>query len=193
MVHILPHWNWEDEEERKNVEDSEGKIPIRVYSNAKSVELFLNGKSLGKKTFSTKKTADGREYQQESDTSNNLYQEWRVSYKYNTTDKLIAIARDEKENVVANTELRTADNASRIHLSADRNIINADGYDLSYITIEMRDNKEALDPKSNKEINLEISGNGKIVGVDNGNPATHDTFKEQEDGTWKIIHLMVKQ
>ena len=186
MVHILPHWNWEDEEERKNVEDSEGKIPIRVYSNAKSVELFLNGKSLGKKTFSTKKTADGREYQQESDTSNNLYQEWRVSYKYNTTDKLIAIARDEKENVVANTELRTADNASRIHLSADRNIINADGYDLSYITIEMRDNKEALDPKSNKEINLEISGNGKIVGVDNGNPATHDTFKEQEDGTWKI-------
>lgn len=55
MVHILPHWNWEDEEERKNVEDSEGKIPIRVYSNAKSVELFLNGKSLGKKTFSTKK------------------------------------------------------------------------------------------------------------------------------------------
>lgn len=57
--------------------------------------------------------------------------------------------------------MRTADNASRIHLSADRNIINADGYDLSYITIEMRDNKEALDPKSNKEINLEISGNGK--------------------------------
>ena len=50
MVHILPHWNWEDAELRSQVTVN-GKIPVRIYSNARSVELFKDGESLGKQTF----------------------------------------------------------------------------------------------------------------------------------------------
>lgn len=59
MVHLLPHWNWENKELIDNVADAENKIPVRAYSNAASVELFLNGKSLGLKTFNKKQTSDG--------------------------------------------------------------------------------------------------------------------------------------
>ncbi len=59
MVHLLPHWNWENKELASKVADSEGKIPVRAYSNASSVELFLNGKSLGLKTFNKNKPAMG--------------------------------------------------------------------------------------------------------------------------------------
>ena len=57
MVHLLPHWNWEDPTLKANVADTEGKIPVRAYSNAASVELFLNGQSLGVKTFNKNKPA----------------------------------------------------------------------------------------------------------------------------------------
>ena len=62
MVHLLPHWNWENRELASKVEDSDGKIPVRAYSNAASVELFLNGQSLGVKKFNKKQTSDGRTY-----------------------------------------------------------------------------------------------------------------------------------
>ena len=52
---LLPHWNWENKELASKVEDSDGKIPVRAYSNAASVELFLNGQSLGVKKFNKNK------------------------------------------------------------------------------------------------------------------------------------------
>ena len=55
MVHLLPHWNWEDSTLRENVADADGKIPVRAFSNAASVELFLNGESLGKKPLTRNK------------------------------------------------------------------------------------------------------------------------------------------
>ena len=54
MVHLLPHWNWENPTLKANVADADGNIPVRAYSNAASVELFLNGNTLGKKTFTKK-------------------------------------------------------------------------------------------------------------------------------------------
>ena len=55
MVHLLPHWNWENRDLASKVEDAQGKIPVRAYSNAASVELFLNGQSLGVKKFNKNK------------------------------------------------------------------------------------------------------------------------------------------
>ena len=62
MVHILPHWNWEIHKSYQQVVDKYGDISVRVYSNAGSVELFLNGKSQGRKNFQEKWTSDGRKY-----------------------------------------------------------------------------------------------------------------------------------
>ncbi len=81
MVHIFPHWNWENES-LKNKVLIDGKIPVRVYSNAASVELFLNDESLGEKSFAQKTTEDGRTYQQQSDESDRLYLEWLLEYEY---------------------------------------------------------------------------------------------------------------
>ena len=61
MVHILPHWNWEDQTLRDKV-TMDGKIPVRVYSNAPTVELFMDGRSLGEKSFSKKNTDYGMTY-----------------------------------------------------------------------------------------------------------------------------------
>ena len=74
MVHILPHWNWEIHKSYQQAVDKYGDIPVRVYSNAGSVELFLNGKSHGRKTFQEKWTSDGRKYQ-EGEGSGQLYLE----------------------------------------------------------------------------------------------------------------------
>ena len=65
---------------KDNVADADGKIPVRAYSNAASVELLLNGESLGQKTFTKKQTSDGRTYQ-EGANANELYLEWKVAYK----------------------------------------------------------------------------------------------------------------
>ena len=79
MVHILPHWNWEDAELRSQVTVN-GKIPVRIYSNARSVELFKDGESLGKQTFDTiapyqDEKGEDVVYQVNPDDENKLYLE----------------------------------------------------------------------------------------------------------------------
>ena len=93
MVHILPHWNWEIHKSYQQVVDKYGDIPVRVYSNAGSVELFLNGKSQGRKTFQEKWTSDGRKYQ-EGASSDQLYLEWRLPYQPVKNKRLFEIRVD---------------------------------------------------------------------------------------------------
>ena len=76
--------------------DKYGDIPVRVYSNAGSVELFLNGKSQGRKTFQEKWTSDGRKYQ-EGEGSDQLYLEWRLAYQ---PGELRAVAYDRQGQIV---------------------------------------------------------------------------------------------
>ena len=89
-VRILPHWNWTEEtlKERKMLVD--GKVPVRTFSNAANVELFLNGQSLGKKEFTKKRTEDGRPYHEGAKPSE-LYLEWLVKYQPGTLLSLIHI------------------------------------------------------------------------------------------------------
>ena len=80
----------------QQVVDKYGDIPVRVYSNAGSVELFLNGKSQGRKTFQEKWTSDGRKYQ-EGEGSDQLYLEWRLAYQ---PGELRAVAYDRQGQIV---------------------------------------------------------------------------------------------
>ncbi len=57
-------WKWENKELASKVADSEGKIPVRAYSNASSVELFLKKISLGLKTLNKTNQRNGRTYQE---------------------------------------------------------------------------------------------------------------------------------
>ena len=127
MVHLLPHWNWEDSTLRENVADADGKIPVRAFSNAASVELFLNGESLGKKNFNKKQTSDGRTYQ-EGANANELYLEWKVAFEPGTLE---AVARDEAGNIIARDKIVTAGEPAGVRLVKEENAIAADGKDLT--------------------------------------------------------------
>ncbi|MGN0276014.1 MAG: Ig-like domain-containing protein [Hominisplanchenecus sp.] len=162
MVHLLPHWNWENDDSIKK----DGKIAVQAYSNAASVELFLNGESLGEKSFLQKKTSDGRSYQ-EADTGH-IYLEWQVAYE---PGELKAVAKDMEGNVIATDVVRTAGEPAQVRLTPDREIITADGKDLSYILVEIVDKDGNVVPTADNNVKFQISGDGKIVGVDNGDSA----------------------
>ena len=180
-VRILPHWNWTEEtlKDRKMLVD--GKVPVRTFSNAASVELFLNGESLGKKEFTKKRTEDGRPYHEGAKPSE-LYLEWLVKYQPGT---LTAIARDEKGNEIARDSVTTAGEPARVRLTKEEHVITADGKDLSYIHYEIVDGDGNVVPTANNLVHFNLHGQGQIVGVDNGEQASRERYKAQADGTWQ--------
>ena len=180
MVHLLPHWNWENPTLKANVADADGKIPVRAYSNAASVELYLNGETLGKKTFTKKQTSDGRTYQ-EGANANELYLEWKVAFEAGTLE---AVARDEAGNIVARDKIVTAGEPAGVRLVKEENAIAADGKDLTYIYYEIVDSKGNVVPTANNLVRFQLHGQGQIVGVDNGEQASRERYKEQADGSW---------
>ena len=180
MVHLLPHWNWEDPTLKANVADADGKIPVRAFSNAASVELFLNGESLGKKNFNKKQTSDGRTYQ-EGANANELYLEWKVAYQPGTLE---AVARDEAGNIIARDKIATAGEPAGVRLVKEEHAIAADGKDLTYIYYEIVDRDGNVVPTANNLVRFQLHGQGQIVGVDNGEQASRERYKEQADGSW---------
>ncbi len=158
MVHLLPHWNWPG---------FEGKaIPVQAYTNADSVELFLNGQSLGSRDFTNNKT---------------LHLEWKVPYAPGT---LKAVAT-KNGHVVATDEVVTAGPPAKIELVADRPSIHADGSDLSFITVKVVDKDGHVCPNADNEMSFSLNGPAVIAGLDNGDPTNHESF---QGTSHKIFH-----
>ncbi|MFH7015950.1 glycoside hydrolase family 2 TIM barrel-domain containing protein [Flavobacterium sp. FlaQc-47] len=148
VLHIFPHWNWK----------SGQTVDVWAYYNkADEVELFLNGKSVGVR----------------SKKGDDLHVMWRIPFQAGT---LKAISRKDGKTVLE-TEIKTAGNPSNLKLTADRNTIKADGNDLSFVTVDILDEKGTLAPNANNEINFSLKGNGKIVGVCSGDPVSHESYK----------------
>lgn len=192
MVHILPHWNWQDDDLRALVDaDNDGKIPVRAYSNAPSVELFkvsADGaeESLGRKDFYQ---IDGyfKTNQQESKDSENLYQEWQVAWKYEPGTKLVCKAyagTDKNAEIIATDEVVTAGEAAGVQLKAEENYVSSSSESLSFIEADIVDKDGNFVPTGDNEITFSISGDGEIVGVDNGDSASWENYKDT-NGTWK--------
>ncbi|MFZ1290068.1 MAG: glycoside hydrolase family 2 TIM barrel-domain containing protein [Melioribacteraceae bacterium] len=158
-IHILPHWNWKEKE---------GEIvPVHVHTNADYGELFLNGKSLGKKY--------------KNPQSENIFEKYRLMWndvKYEPGELKVVVYKDGK--YYGEKILKTADVPYSISLTPDRSIINSDGEDLSYILVEALDKNGNLCPLADNEINFEIIGNGEIAGVGNGNPQSYQSFKSDK-------------
>ncbi|RZK37913.1 MAG: DUF4982 domain-containing protein [Pedobacter sp.] len=148
VLHILPHWNWSAD---KSVE------VWAYYNNADEVELYLNGKSLGKKI---KQGED-------------LHVMWKVNYEAGT---LKAVSRRGGKEVLLR-EVKTAGAPAKIELIADRKNIKSDGKDLSFITVRILDKDGNLVPNADNLVNFKIEGEGFIAGVDNGFQASLEPFK----------------
>lgn len=181
MVHILPHWNWEIHKSYQQVVDKYGNIPVRVYSNARSVELFLNGKSQGRKTFQEKWTSDGRKYQ-EGASSEQLYLEWRLAYQ---PGELHAVAYDSQGQIVAEDRVVTAGKPAKIGLHAEKTKLEPDGQDLLYLYFDVLDKDGNWVPTASNQIHFKIEGPARIVGVDNGRQASRERYQAQKNSRFK--------
>jgi beta-galactosidase len=154
MVHITPmDWtSWTAGE----------SVPVYVYSNADSVELFLNGTSLGSKNVDPK-PAD----------ANSGHLQWSVTFATGTLE-----AKATKGGaVVATDTVQTAGAATAVSLTVDRAAIAADGLDLAYVEADVVDSKGVLVPQAGNEITFSVTGPGALVGVDNGDSINHESYK----------------
>ena len=154
VLHISPHWNWKGKEGTP--------IDVWVNTNADNVELFLNGKSLGKKEM-----------------PRNSHLQWSVKYE---AGKLEAIAYKKGKRLSSFVE--TTNDASKLLIEPSKNILQADGKDISVINISILDNAGREVPDANRLIEFSLTGDAKIIGVGNGDPSSHEA-DVCLDGKWK--------
>ncbi len=149
MAHILPHWNWPERA---------GQVtPVHVFTSGDEAELFLNGKSLGRK----KK----EQYTYRLVWDDVVYQPGEL--KVVTWKNGKPWAQDERSSTGV---------AERLLATADRSEIRADGDDLAYVTITVADAKGRLVPRSMNQLHFKVSGSAEIVAVCNGDATSHESF-----------------
>ena len=148
VLHLFPHWNWSGKEGQE--------IDVWCHSNLDSVELFLNGASLGSQKV-----------------ERNTHLAWKVKYAPGTIE-----ARGTKDGKIVLMDKReTTGAAAKLVLRPDRQKISADGEDLSIIAVEVIDAQGRLMPVASNEVTFEITGAGKLIGVGNGDPSCHELDK----------------
>ena len=190
-LHIVPQsWN------KKDLSISGGNVPVYVYSNAAKVELYLNGKLIGTSTRNPIKTAAGHEWATYSNESNdeeqcvavNESQNWKaqaIQFKVKYAEgTLSAKAYDEDGKEITDTlgsqsVTTNSDAGSKLSVKAEKSEITADGSSLSYIAVDVNDKDGRFVSSADNNIRFTLTGNGTIVGVDNGNPSTVNKFQQK--------------
>jgi beta-galactosidase len=166
-------WHWYDVVENWNWKGNEGKImDVSVYSSCEQVELFLNGKSLGKKP---------------TNRSNKFTAIWRVPYQPGT----LKAAGYKGRKQVSISELKTAGDPVLIKLTADKPEIRADGQDLSYITVELNDAAGIRNPDAENLVSFSIEGPGTIIAVGNANPVSIESYQLPQRKAWRGRCLVI--
>lgn len=145
VLHLMPHWNWKGKEGRA--------IDVRCFSNCEEVELFLNGRSLGKKA-----------------TPNHSHLQWDVNY----VPGILSAKGYKQGKVIAEDKVETTGASADIKLTSDRTTIHADGEDVSVVTVAITDAQGRRIPDANNLVIFELAGPGKIIGVGNGDPISHE-------------------
>jgi beta-galactosidase len=164
VLHVFPHWNW-----------TPGKqVDVwAYYNNADEVELFLNNRSLGVR----------------KKDSNDIHVQWRVKYEPGT---LKAVSRNKGKVVLIKT-INTAGAPARVEIVPDKKILHADGKDLSFVTVRILDKNGNLVPEADNNITVEITGEGVLAGMDNGYPASMESFKAASHKAYNGLCLAIIQ
>ena len=161
-VHILPHWNWPERVGQP--------VPVYVYTNGDSAELFLNGTSLGRR-HKELDPPDANDYYAITDKYRLRWDE--VIYEPGEL-KVVAYKND---TPIGEAVQHTASDPTQLRLTPDRKILAASGTDLSYILIEALDKDGTPCPLADNLIRFKIKGPAEIAGVGNGNPLSLEPFQ----------------
>ncbi|RYX82430.1 DUF4982 domain-containing protein [bacterium] len=164
MAHILPHWNWSERV---------GQVtPVFVYTSGDEAELFLNGKSLGRKK------KEPMNYRLRWDD---------VVYEPGTV-RVVAYKNGKEW---ATDTVTTTGAATKIMLEADRSRIANDGKDLSFVTVKIADQKGVMVPRSMNDLTFSLTGPGEIVATDNGNAIDLTTFSSKQRKAFNGLALVI--
>ncbi len=142
VLHIFPHWNLTGHEGEE--------IDVWAYSNCDEVELIVNGKKLGRQQM-----------------PKNGHLKWKATYK---PGKVVAYGYKNGKRILTQT-IETTKPADKIVMKADRQQIKADGRDVAVVTVELHDAKGRRVPDACQDVRFQLTGNGRIIGVGNGDPA----------------------
>ncbi|MFT3844437.1 MAG: beta-galactosidase GalB [Lacibacter sp.] len=165
MAHILPHWNW--------AERIDSITPVHVYTSGDEAELFLNGKSLGRKS----KTA-GKDFRLE----------WN-DVQYQPGELKVVCYKNGKQ--WATDVVKTTGEMTRLTMSADRSVIKAGEDDLCFITVKVTDNNGLLVPRSHPAIRFSVEGAGEIVATDNGDATSFLSFQSNVKPAFNGMALVI--
>ena len=172
-LHILPHWNWQGRE---------GEVtPIFVYTNYPSAEVFINGKSQGRRTKDMSVTVHNS-----ADSLSTATFKRQQRYRLMWMDTVYepgtvkVVAYDAEGNAVAEKEMHTAGKPYALVLEADRTLIKADGNDLSFVTVKVVDKNGNLCPLADNEISFKVKGAGSYRAGANGDPTSLESFQEPQ-------------
>ncbi len=164
MAHILPHWNWPDRA---------GEVtPVHVYTSGDEAELFLNGKSLGRK-------------------KKGQY-EYRLRWddvKYEPGELHVVAYKNGKQ--WAEDTVKTTGDAAKVTLQPDRATIHADGEDLSFVTVSIADKDGLMVPRSKNLVKFDVTGPGEIAAVDNGDPTSFEPFQASQRKAFNGLCLVI--
>jgi beta-galactosidase len=164
MAHLLPHWSWPERV---------GQVtPVHLYTSGDEAELFLNGKSLGRKKRGP------RDYRLRWDD---------VVYQPGT---LQAVAYKDGRRWAEDT-VHTAGKAAKLELSADRSALRADGDDLSFVTVTIADRDGRPVPRAGNRVAFKLSGPGEIVATDNGDPTSFESFQSPQRNAFNGLALAI--
>ncbi|WP_462345658.1 beta-galactosidase GalB [Coprobacter fastidiosus] len=163
-LHILPHWNWPERV---------GEItPVHIYTSGDEVELFLNGKSQGKR-------------KKENRYDRLIWED--VLYQ---PGELKAVAYKEGKKW-AEQIMKTTGEAARIKMSPEKSVLKNDGYDLIYVRVDIQDKNGLTVPRSKNLLKFSVSGPVEIVATDNGDATSLKPFNTPEKEAYNGLCLVI--
>lgn len=180
VVHLFPHWNWEGHE---------GEImQVACYSNCEEVELFVNGRSYGKKTTEFPRRGVDKSWASYGEgkhfaTTSDLHLVWDVEYQPGEI-KAVGIRNGQKfEDVI-----RTAGAPAQLRATVDRATFRANPSDVAHITVEVLDKDGNICPITDNLVRFTVTG-GKLIGVENGNLRDLGSVLAKERKAWSGMCL----
>jgi beta-galactosidase len=187
VLHLSPHWNWAGREGQV--------ITVTCYTNCDTVELFLNGKSLGVKGYAFPRPGMIRKYGDYPprakilQTTADLHLSWDVPY---TAGTLSASGVKDGKPIRA-AEVHTTGAPTKLGLIADRQRIRTGPGDVAHVTVQVLDTEGRVVPTADDEVTLTIQGEGRILGVDNGRPDSHESYKDNSRRAFNGLALVILQ